>query len=194
MNARDQLLQAAQKVFNDFGYRRASMADVSRIAGVSRQGLYHHFRNKSELFMAVIADAHANTVDKSAQARDTARARGADYEAIVSAMIDERFGRMLRDLQKTPHSVEIFEEAMKRCASVILEQTLRFHGLLVELTKSEIEAGRLRLASGLTVDELLTAFVTMARGVSLMQPPADPAHLHDEYARHIRLLMHGARA
>jgi len=193
MNARDQLILAAEKVFNDFGYRRASMADVSRIAGVSRQGLYHHFRNKSELFAAVIGKAHAGTVDKSIQAREAARARGADYEEIVTAMIDERFGQMLRDLQKSPHSVEIFEEAMKRCADIILEQNIRFHKLLADLTESEMKARRLTLAQGLSADILLNAFVTMARGVSLMQPPADPANLREEYARHIKLLMHGAR-
>lgn len=194
MSARDQILLTAQKVFNDFGYRRASMADVSRAAGVSRQGLYHHFPNKPELFIAVIGKAHADTVDKSIQARDAARARGADYETIVTAMIDERFGQMLRDLQRTPHRVEIFEEAMKRAAPAIFEQTHRFHALLAELTRSEIKAGRLKLGGALSVDDLLTAFVTMARGISLMQPPPDPHHLKEEYARYIRLLMHGARA
>ena len=194
MNARDHLILAAEKVFHDFGYRRANIGDVSRAAGVSRQGLYHHFRNKPELFRAVIAKAHADTVNKSAQARDAARARGADYETVVAAMIDERFGQMLRDLQKTPHAVEIFEEATKRCADLILAQTIRFNDLLLELTQSEIESGRLKLAAGLSIDTLLMAFMTMARGVSLMQPPVPPARLRDEYARHIHLLMHGARA
>lgn len=194
MSARDQLLTAAQRVFNDFGYRRASMADVSRIAGVSRQGLYHHFRNKPELFTAVIAKAHTDSVDRSVQARDTARNRGADFETIVTAMIDERFGQMLRDLQKTPHPVEIFEEAMRRCGHVILEQTQRFHALLTEVAQSEIDAGRLKLAPGLSVNALLTAFTTMARGISLMQPPPPSDQLREEYARHVGLLMHGARA
>ena len=194
MSARDQILLTAQKVFNDFGYRRASMADVSRAAGVSRQGLYHHFRSKPELFIAVIEKAHADTVNRSMQARDAAQARGDDYETIVTAMIDERFGEMLRDLKKTPHRVEIFEEAMKRAAPAILEQTRRFHVLLTELTQSEIKAGRLKLAKNLSVDDLLTAFATMARGISLMQPPPDPHRLKEEYARYIHLLMHGARA
>jgi AcrR family transcriptional regulator len=44
------LLDAAVGVFARFGYRKASMDDVARAAGVSRQGLYLSFANKEELF------------------------------------------------------------------------------------------------------------------------------------------------
>ena len=44
------LLEAAVGVFARFGFRKASMDDVARAAGVSRQGLYLLFSNKEELF------------------------------------------------------------------------------------------------------------------------------------------------
>jgi AcrR family transcriptional regulator len=44
------LLDAAVGVFARFGYRKASMDEVARAAGVSRQGLYLQFANKEELF------------------------------------------------------------------------------------------------------------------------------------------------
>jgi AcrR family transcriptional regulator len=44
------LLDAAVSVFGRFGYRKTSMDDVARAAGVSRQGLYLVFSNKEELF------------------------------------------------------------------------------------------------------------------------------------------------
>jgi AcrR family transcriptional regulator len=44
------LLDAAVAVFSRFGYRKTSMDDVARAAGVSRQGLYLVFSNKEELF------------------------------------------------------------------------------------------------------------------------------------------------
>jgi AcrR family transcriptional regulator len=44
------LLDAAVSVFARFGYRKTSMDDVARAAGVSRQGLYLSFANKEELF------------------------------------------------------------------------------------------------------------------------------------------------
>jgi AcrR family transcriptional regulator len=44
------VLDAAVSVFARFGYRKTSMDDVARAAGVSRQGLYLSFANKEELF------------------------------------------------------------------------------------------------------------------------------------------------
>jgi TetR/AcrR family transcriptional regulator, regulator of autoinduction and epiphytic fitness len=44
------LLDAAVGVFARFGFRKTSMDDVARAAGISRQGLYLSFANKEELF------------------------------------------------------------------------------------------------------------------------------------------------
>jgi len=44
------LLDAAVSVFTRFGFRKTSMDDVARAAGVSRQGLYLVFSTKEELF------------------------------------------------------------------------------------------------------------------------------------------------
>jgi TetR/AcrR family transcriptional regulator, regulator of autoinduction and epiphytic fitness len=48
------LLEAAVSVFARFGYRKTSMDDVARAAGVSRQGLYLSFANKEELFRRAV--------------------------------------------------------------------------------------------------------------------------------------------
>jgi AcrR family transcriptional regulator len=48
------LLEAAVSVFARFGYRKTSMDDVARSAGVSRQGLYLSFANKEELFRRAV--------------------------------------------------------------------------------------------------------------------------------------------
>ena len=44
------VLDAAVGVFARYGFRKASMEEVARAAGVSRQGLYLQFANKEELF------------------------------------------------------------------------------------------------------------------------------------------------
>jgi AcrR family transcriptional regulator len=44
------VLDAAVGVFARFGFRKTSMDEVARAAGVSRQGLYLQFANKEELF------------------------------------------------------------------------------------------------------------------------------------------------
>ena len=47
---REALLEAAVGVFARYGFRKASMDEVARAAGVSRQGLYLLFADKEELF------------------------------------------------------------------------------------------------------------------------------------------------
>jgi AcrR family transcriptional regulator len=48
------LLQAAVGVFARYGFRKASMDEVARAAGVSRQGLYLQFADKEALFRKAV--------------------------------------------------------------------------------------------------------------------------------------------
>jgi TetR/AcrR family transcriptional regulator len=56
-----EILDAATAVFLRYGYRKTSMDDLARAAGLSRQGLYLHFRTKEALFHAVVEYAVAAT-------------------------------------------------------------------------------------------------------------------------------------
>lgn len=51
---RHKLMDAAITVFLRYGFRKTSMDEVARAAGVSRQGLYLHFATKEELFRASV--------------------------------------------------------------------------------------------------------------------------------------------
>ena len=48
------LLDAAEEVFLERGVSRASLEVISRRAGVTRGALYWHFRNKGDLFRAML--------------------------------------------------------------------------------------------------------------------------------------------
>jgi TetR/AcrR family transcriptional regulator, acrAB operon repressor len=54
---RQQLLQAAQRVFADKGVSRTSLQDIAQAAGASRGAIYWHFKNKADLFNAMMDDA-----------------------------------------------------------------------------------------------------------------------------------------
>lgn len=51
---REAVERAALAVFLRYGFRKASMEEVARAAGVSRQALYLHFAAKEELFCAAV--------------------------------------------------------------------------------------------------------------------------------------------
>ena len=51
---REQLLDAAEQVFLDRGVARSSLEEIARTAGLTRGAVYWHFRNKADLFNALL--------------------------------------------------------------------------------------------------------------------------------------------
>ena len=52
--ARDQLLEAAQRLLLERGYEAAALDDVCTRAGVTKGGLFYHFQSKEQLAAAAI--------------------------------------------------------------------------------------------------------------------------------------------
>lgn len=52
---REQIMRAAADLFLSEGFSRTSMDTIAAAAGVSKQTVYSHFRNKDELFRSCIA-------------------------------------------------------------------------------------------------------------------------------------------
>lgn len=53
---RDGLLDAALEVFSDCGFAAARVEDIAAGAGVTRGAFYHHFRDKAELYDAILRE------------------------------------------------------------------------------------------------------------------------------------------
>ena len=51
------LIAIATREFSQKGYAAASTEEIVRLAGVTRGALYHHFKNKQDLFRAVFKEA-----------------------------------------------------------------------------------------------------------------------------------------
>ncbi len=54
METRTQILDAAERVFQRDGVLSASLNDIATEAGVTRGAIYWHFKNKHDLFMAMV--------------------------------------------------------------------------------------------------------------------------------------------
>ena len=50
----DEILDAAQKCFMDEGQHRTTIDDIARVSGLTKGGIYWHFKDKREIFIAVI--------------------------------------------------------------------------------------------------------------------------------------------
>ena len=57
LETREQVLDAAERVFRERGVGHASLAEVADAAGVTRGAIYHHFASKADLFESMLARA-----------------------------------------------------------------------------------------------------------------------------------------
>src|ERR1700687_5074491 len=77
-NRRQQLLDAAARLFRERGYHVTSMRDIAREVGMLSGSIYYHFSSKEEMLLAVYEEGlrHiAERVDAAAPTGDTAWAR-----------------------------------------------------------------------------------------------------------------------
>ncbi len=51
---KNQLIEAAGVTFNRFGYKKTTMDDIAFAAGKGKSSLYYYFKNKEEVFEAVV--------------------------------------------------------------------------------------------------------------------------------------------
>jgi len=57
-SAQPAILAAAQRLFGTHGYHATSIADLLDAVGLTKGALYHHFRSKEQIGLALLAQAH----------------------------------------------------------------------------------------------------------------------------------------
>lgn len=87
-----QILSAAQEVFSQYGYARASMDAIAAEAGISKGNIYNYFPSKRDLFMQLFAELLLQEINRGKgafDATDTATQR-------LSHMLDSWFEQLPR--------------------------------------------------------------------------------------------------
>jgi TetR/AcrR family acrAB operon transcriptional repressor len=101
-STREQLLDAAEKVFRERGVTRTSLAEVATAAGLTRGAVYWHFKDKAALFAAMCERA---TLPLDAMLAATTRASTGDP---LSVLRDLMVGA-LQHLATDPRAQAVFE-------------------------------------------------------------------------------------
>jgi AcrR family transcriptional regulator len=60
---RQEIIQAAAKIFEEFGFERASMSKICSKVGGSKTTLYNYFSSKEELFFEVVSISNSQEFD-----------------------------------------------------------------------------------------------------------------------------------
>ncbi len=92
------LLDAARSVFAERGYHGAAAEEIVRRAGLTRGALYHHFKDKKDLFRAVVDEMEGEIdqeIEKAERAQsDLQEGVMAGYRAFIDAVLDPEIRRM----------------------------------------------------------------------------------------------------
>lgn len=134
-------------VFGRFGFRKTSMEDLAKAAGLSKQGLYLHFSSKDELFLAAMQrhlDVGLELVDQVLARKDLPL-----VERLAGAM-DAWFGRHLATF--APESLDVIPAGNHLSADPINSYKLAFQRRLAATLSesSEFDAAH----RGVSPDEL----------------------------------------
>lgn len=84
---RERILQEARRLFVERGYRGLSMREIADAVGFSKAALYYHFRDKEELFAAVVHAVVQELGEMVATALASAPTRRAALTEIVQAIL-----------------------------------------------------------------------------------------------------------
>ena len=125
----DTILDAAFHAFATYGFRRTSMDDIARGAGMSRTALYLHFRNKEDIFRSLAV----RYFDEALRDMEAAlNLPGQDAEAALMAAFVAKDGKFMEAVLSTPHGDELMDAGFAITGDLAAEGEARMAACLAE--------------------------------------------------------------
>lgn len=133
---REQIINAALEAFLELGYERTTMNLVAQRAGVIKQTIYSHFRDKEDLFVSVIGSITIDHVQhiftKEEVAKQTPEQVLRSFaDALASRQFDAGFTKLFRttigESGRFPKLAELYTEATIKPGCKLLIDYLSNH-------------------------------------------------------------------
>jgi AcrR family transcriptional regulator len=174
-SSRDQLLEAASRVFARSGYHGASMSEIAAEAGFSKGALYWNFASKEDLFFALLdeLDGHLRALITSSAAMPVGAERKGEVSRGLSAVLENG-----RDVVRLFHEYSALAVRDPKVAARYAERNAHLRQELAESTRARHAASGLPLA--IPPEHLATAVIALVDGLSMQQltePDAVPEEL-----------------
>ena len=159
----ERVLAVALEVFGRYGFRKASMDEIARAAGISRQGLYLQFANKGALFRAAVRQ-ELNTAlgDVACFLNED----GVGLERRIVAALDAWLGRYVGSMLASEIGNLLQNPAMQLGDLVEPASAVFDDRLAAAIAAAMSESDRRRL--GVTPEEIAGALHTAAQGAKYL--------------------------
>jgi AcrR family transcriptional regulator len=159
------ILKAAFEAFSSYGFRRTSMEDIARGAGMSRAALYLHYRNKEDIFRSLTQFYYDDAVAQvqAVLARDLPA--GAALEQAFAAQAGQAFEALL----SSPHGDELLDTKYAHGADIAQAGEARLVAVYADWLRREEAAGRISL--GVSAGDAATLAATMMAALHGLKSP-----------------------
>ncbi len=188
------ILEAALAAFARYGFRRASIDDVAREAGVAKGTVYLYHESKEALFRAV----SQSVIDSLLAAAEEARRTEGSAAERIRLVLEAKFLFLYDLVFSSPHAAEILDSKGRLSADLFEAADRRYQALLAAVLGEGVEAGELDLSgAGLTPAAAAAFLVRCGHGIG---SPENAGGLpsREVYRRRlgelVRVVLHGLSA
>ncbi len=162
----ERVLAAARELFDRYGYKRTTMADIAKQAGMSRQTLYSSYPNKEAILRAAMIAMARTTAAEIEAGLESATDLGAQLRLVLEKTTLEPFVR----IYSQPDAKDLLEGAAAAGADVMEESKARYCALTEEI----LEPHAARIAKiGMTPERLARHLAASAAGLKAHAADAD---------------------
>jgi AcrR family transcriptional regulator len=160
---RERVLAVALEAFGRYGFRKTSMEDVARAAGISRQGLYLQFASKEALFRAAVRQELDAALAEASRSLD---ADGAGLSQRVVRALDAWLGRYVGSMLASDIA-NMLEDPAAELGDVVEVAIVAFDNRLAgAIAAATAEDDRERL--GVTPAEIAAVLHTVGQGAKYL--------------------------
>ena len=179
---RDAILDAAEQLFAQFGYRRTSMDDVARRAGVAKGTLYLYFDGKVALFRAM----QSRNAEAAMARCDAISAAGGSLLSQLLAMLEAVYGVFHVRYGASDHLSELSATRQSVGGDLAARLETDIADRLAGAIDQSVVAGASDLGrSGLTVAQIVAALLSGARGAKYEEGQAVSPDVYRERLDHL---------
>ena len=172
---KNRILQQAAELFNRRGYAGSSMADVMRVTGLQKGGIYNHFSSKDDLALAAFNYSIALLRDRQRQVLKGTRTTRDRLHALVQRGYLRSDGEPLMPggcpLLNTAVESDDAHPELKAKAQDALD---KWHQMLTRIVTLGIKKGE--VASSVNAAEVATIIISTLEGAMMMSELSGQAH------------------
>ncbi|HEV2169666.1 MAG TPA: TetR/AcrR family transcriptional regulator [Candidatus Binatus sp.] len=183
---RDAILDAALKLFSQYGYRRTSIDDIAREAEIAKGTVYLSFESKEEIFCALCEFL----IERSENGVKAACATTGPINERLAAALEAKFGFLFETVYRSPHAAELMDSKNRLSADLFARSGRRYMKVLREMIEQATRAGELDLSSmQIDADEVAQMLVAAAHGIE--SAATSPAQYHRRLREIVRVIVAG---